>query len=158
MLLSSLEEGFSNIPAELACQKKNSFTIKKMIEEVPNYQYNDGTRLLFLSTLPTADGSMSNDLRSFLDYVDGKVAASELTDRIETAVKKARRQASWRKEYMLFYEYLDEAKAEGREEGREETLAELVRDGILELSEAAKRAGLSEEEFLSKSSINLTAE
>ena len=51
----------------------------------------------------------------------------------------------------LFYE---DGKAEGREEGRKEgrinTLRDLVKDGILSISEAAGRAGLTEELFVSK--------
>ncbi len=34
-----------------------------------------------------------------------------------------------------------------KEEGRQETLVELVRDGILSVSEAAKRLNIPEEEF-----------
>ena len=45
----------------------------------------------------------------------------------------------------------EEGLAEGREEGmakgRWTTLAELVREGILTLQEAAKKAGMSEEHF-----------
>ena len=47
----------------------------------------------------------------------------------------------------LFYE---DGKAEGREDGRMNTLRDLVKDGILSISEAAGRAGLTEELFLSK--------
>ena len=40
-----------------------------------------------------------------------------------------------------------EGRKEGREEGRWTTLAELVREGVLTLKEAAKKAGMSEENF-----------
>ena len=38
-------------------------------------------------------------------------------------------------------------KQEGREEGKLEVLASLVKDGLLEVEEAAKRAGISVEEM-----------
>ena len=41
----------------------------------------------------------------------------------------------------------EEGRAEGRAEGRWATLAELVREGVLTLKEAAKKAGMSEESF-----------
>ena len=40
-----------------------------------------------------------------------------------------------------------EGREEGRTEGRREVLISLVSDGLLALSEAAKRANLSEAEF-----------
>ena len=48
---------------------------------------------------------------------------------------------------MTFDMKLREEREEGRAEGLAEGLAGLVRDGLLELSEAAKRAGMSEAEF-----------
>ena len=47
--------------------------------------------------------------------------------------------------------WLEEERAEGRAEGRAEervsVLLELVKDGLLDLAEAAKRANKTEEEF-----------
>ena len=43
-----------------------------------------------------------------------------------------------------------ESKNEGRNEGVLETLASLVKDGILPIAEAAKRAGLTPAEFQAK--------
>jgi len=58
-------------------------------------------------------------------------------------------------EYMTFYMELRRREEKGREEGREEgkaegrwgILTELVRDGIITVKEAAKRAGMTEEAF-----------
>ena len=62
-------------------------------------------------------------------------------------------------EYMTYYMELrrseergmekgmEKGRAEGRAEGRWATLAELVREGVLTLKEAAKKAGMSEESF-----------
>ena len=40
-----------------------------------------------------------------------------------------------------------EAREEGRQEGRLQTLSDLVKEGILTLAEAAKRAGLPVSDF-----------
>ena len=48
---------------------------------------------------------------------------------------------------MTFDMKLREEREEGRAEGLAEGLASLVRDGLLALNEAAKRSGMSEEEF-----------
>ena len=58
-------------------------------------------------------------------------------------------------EYMTYYMELrrseergmEKGMEKGREEGRWSTLAELVREGVLTLKEAAKKAGMSEENF-----------
>ena len=42
---------------------------------------------------------------------------------------------------------IDEMRKESKDEGVLETLASLVKDGILTLADAAKRAGLSPTEF-----------
>ncbi len=53
-------------------------------------------------------------------------------------------------EYMRMLDRIDsrkEGKEEGKEEGKLEMGADLVRDGILTLPEAAKRAGVSEDKL-----------
>ena len=61
----------------------------------------------------------------------------------DTAMKKALR--------IEHQEAREEGRQEGREEGREEgrlqTLSDLVKEGILTLAEAAKRAGLPVSDF-----------
>ena len=64
--------------------------------------------------------SISNELKYFLEYVAGRGSHSNLTERLEKAVRNARLMKSWRKEYMLLDEIHDEGREEGRIEGREE--------------------------------------
>ena len=42
---------------------------------------------------------------------------------------------------------MEKGMKKGRQEGRWTTFAELVREGVLTLKEAAKKAGMSEESF-----------
>lgn len=66
-------------------------------------------------------------LRAFLDYVKGiKVTDDDFIDRLEEAVRKAKANKKWRRDYMTM-EMLERVKfEEGREEGREEGIAALV--------------------------------
>ncbi len=59
------------------------------------------------------------------------------------------RQEAWYREKQMHDEAseLDDAKEEGREEGRFGAFAGLVRDGIISVEQAAKRAGVSVVEF-----------
>ena len=50
----------------------------------------------------------------------------------------------------IFYKEFEEKKKEGKQEGILEALAGLVRDGVLSISDAATRAGLSPAEFQAK--------
>ena len=52
-----------------------------------------------------------------------------------------------RKESVTMCEVLDKVEARGRKEGVISVLISLVKDGILSISEAAKRADMSEESF-----------
>lgn len=47
-------------------------------------------------------------------------------------------------------EILEDGRKEGREEGRLEILIDLVREGVLSIEDASKRAGISENEFVEK--------
>ena len=126
------------------------YTVKSMIEEAPGIEYNDGTHKIYLSSLPDQEGSMSEGLRRFLNYMNDYSAEDDFTRRLETAVARAKSMESWRKEYMFLYEHEEEARAEGLEEGRAEgardALLSLVRDGLITAEAAAERMDITEEE------------
>ena len=92
---------------------------------------------------------VSPELKAFLDYVAGKKPADPFVDELEEAVKNARKNREWRREYMTL-EMRDRvnrehAKAEGKAEGIIETGLDF---------------GLSEEELLSRlqNKLNITFE
>ena len=93
------------------------YTVKNMIEEAPEYEYNDGTRLVFLSSLPGLKGEMSKELRGFLDYVNGEMPKTDFARKLDAAVQRAKSQKDWRGEYMLWEEKLEESREEGYREG-----------------------------------------
>ena len=92
---------------------------------------------------------------------------NELVREIDEIVDYANQDADWRRDYMTYQQaHLDaiwegerkgraegiaigekKGKVEGRVEGAINTLVALVKDGLLSIGEACKRAGMPEAEF-----------
>lgn len=114
----------------------------------------DETTKIFLNSKGRRDG-IDSDLAAFLDYIEGKAPKGNFTETIADAVEVAKENKEMKVEYMTYYMELrrseergmEKGMEKGRKEGRWTTLAELVREGVLTLKEAAKKAGMSEEHF-----------
>ncbi len=114
----------------------------------------DETTKSFLNSKGRRDG-IDSDLAAFLDYIEGKASKGKFTETIADAVEVAKENKEMKVEYMTYYMELrrseergmEKGMEKGRKEGRWTTLAELVREGVLTLKEAAKKAGMSEEHF-----------
>ncbi len=72
---------------------------------------------------------LPEDLRCFYNYVETGVAGNNLTERIDAAVMKGKKNKAWRLQFMRENLALQDAKDEGREEGREEFIEDLLRQG-----------------------------
>ena len=59
----------------------------------------DGTTKIILNAMGTAD-DIDPKLKAFLDYVAEKPATDDYTKKLEDAVKKARMNKEWRRQYM----------------------------------------------------------
>ena len=77
-----------------------------------------------------------------LDELLMLMSAMTKDDRFEETINELSR-----KESVTMCEVLDKVEARGRKEGVIIVLISLVKDGILSISEAAKRADMSEESF-----------
>jgi hypothetical protein len=55
---------------------------------------------------------VSDEMKAFLNYLGGKLAQSQLTSKIDEAVKLARLNRKWRTEYMLSKVDIDVLKGE----------------------------------------------
>lgn len=99
---------------------------------------------------------VSKELTAFLNYAAGCVSEDPFVKKLDEAVKEAKRNREWRREYMTLLmrdqENIEKGRKEGRREGRKEgqvkELYHLVLDGLLSLETAVKRSGLSQEKFL----------
>ena len=127
------------------------YTVRHTIEEKPELEYNDGTTIVYFSTLENSLGhdEIDEELKGTLDFFDGRSPTSQLAKKIEEAVLRAKHQGEWRKEYMLleekYKEFLEEGRAEGREEGRAEGLAEGLDRALCVLLKRDGREGEYEE-------------
>lgn len=70
-----------------------------MCHEKPGLEMDDGTTKIILNATGTAD-DIDPKLKAFLDYVAGKPATDDYTKKLEDAVKKARLNKEWRRQYM----------------------------------------------------------
>ena len=89
----------------------------------------DETVKIFLNTDGTLDDT-SRDLRAFLDYVAGQQPETPYVEKLEKAVKKARKNRKWRHEYMTLLmrdqENIEKGQEEGKAEGRIEGIFGMV--------------------------------
>ena len=119
-------------------------------------ELGDGTTKIFLNSKGTED-DIPQDLRNFLELVNGLTPADDFCRKVNQEVEKAKQDARLRRQYMDLQDKLRhernrglaQGKSEGKLEGTIETLAVLVKDGTLSLSRAAQIANLSEAEFIS---------
>ena len=91
---------------------KGIYTFKEICEEDRNLRLDDGTAKIFYNC--TYKGKdLSDDLKSFYEFVDSGEAGSTLTEKLERAVQEARKVEKWRSEYMKEMVLLMDAEDEG---------------------------------------------
>ena len=103
-------------------QGKAQYTFENICKEDNSLSMGDEATKIFLNSDSDMD-DVGKELRAFLDYVKGiKVTDDDFIDRLEEAVKKAKANKKWRRDYMTM-EMLERVKyEEGREEGRKEEM------------------------------------
>lgn len=97
----------------------HKYTFTSTCEENGDLKLNDGAKRIFLSAEGTVN-DVSDDLSDFLCYLVDQSTHSELTQKLEMAVQKAKGRRDWSVEYMTLYEIKELERQEGRKEGREE--------------------------------------
>ena len=122
------------------------YTFKNLCMENPELELGDDTTKVFLNASGTV-GEISEELRDFFNLLNKRKTKSDLSRKIEAAVKSARAHNEWRAEYMTLEMHYQEKYEEGRAEGSVKTLIALVKKGKLTISEAAEEAEMTEKEF-----------
>ena len=134
---------------------RHKYTFETVCREDRTIWLGEGRTTIFLN----ADSQMedvSKELTAFLNYAAGCVSEDPFVKKLDEAVKEAKKNREWRREYMTLLmrdqENIEKGRKEGRREGRKEgqvkELYHLVLDGLLPLETAVKRSGLSQEKFL----------
>ena len=110
-------------PFDLFDKGRHIYTFENICNEDNSIFLKDGAVKIFLN----ADGNrddVSRELKAFLDYVAGKESDDDFIQRLEEAVKQARKNREWRHEYMTLLMRDQENMEKGKVEGRAEEIIE----------------------------------
>ena len=78
---------------------RHIYTFENICKEDSRVLMGDGTVKIFLNAKGTLD-DVSKELQAFLDYVAGKETEDPYVEKLEEAVKEAKKNREWRHEYM----------------------------------------------------------
>ena len=128
---------------DLFQQGYHKYSFRAMCNEVPGLYLKDNANRVFICAGGEKD-DVSNDMKSFIDYLVGCTPSSDLTERIEKKVKEAIALSLWRKEYMTYREHMEEQFNIGREEGYEAGMEIGLKEGKEAGLKEGKEAGLKD--------------
>ena len=89
---------------------------------------DDGTTKIVLNAAGTAD-DVHCTLKEFLEYVAGKPSDDPFVKKIDDAVRKARANKEWRREYMTLMMRDLENQEKGAEKEQRDRIAQMLRKG-----------------------------
>ena len=108
-------------PFDLYGKGRHIYTFENICKEDGSIFMGDEAVKIFLNAKGTLD-DVSDELKAFLDYVAGKKPKDAYVERLEEAVKEAKKNREWRHEYMTLLMRDQENVKKG-----EEMLAKLIR-------------------------------
>ena len=86
-------------PFDFYGKGRHMYTFENICREDGRISMGDEAVKIFLNAKGTLD-DVSDELKAFLDYVAGKKPKDAYVERLEEAVKEARKNREWRHEYM----------------------------------------------------------
>ena len=104
---------------------RHIYTFENICKEDNSISMGDEAVKIFLN----ADGTMddvSDELKAFLDYVAGKKPEDSYVEKLEEAVREARKNREWRYEYMTLLMRDQENVEKGREQGRKQGILGMI--------------------------------
>ena len=103
------------------------YTFENQCRECPSLLLGDETTKVFINAAGTAD-DVSEEMKAFLDYLQGKGTKSDFTRRIDDEVNKARTHEEWKVEYMSLFLRDQEMREEGEEKIRRTTILNMLKE------------------------------
>ena len=107
-------------PFDLYGKGRHIYTFENICKEDGSIFMGDEAAKIFFNAKGTLD-DVSDELKAFLDYVAGKKPKDAYVERLEEAVKEAKKNREWRHEYMTLLMRDQENVKKG-----EEMLAKLI--------------------------------
>lgn len=126
----------------------HKYTFKDVCVQDKDVELNDGAYKIFLNTKGTVS-DIDADLKNLLDYVDGKgVENDDYIERLQKAVEEAKKNETWRGEYMTERDierrgYL-QGEAKGKAEGKA-AIEKALSEGLLSEEVAKQLISMMEE-------------
>ena len=102
------------------------YSFQNLCKEDRELYLKDGTEKIFYNCAAEPE-KVPENLRELYDYIRTGKVGGDLTERIDEAVRRARKNEEWRSEYMKELLHDDDVREEGRLEGREEGESQLVK-------------------------------
>lgn len=124
---------------------RHIYTFENICKEDKTLPLNDGTTKIFLNAKGT-EKDVSQELKAFLDYVAGKESEDVFVQQVKEAVKEAKKNRSWRLEFMT----LLMRDQENIERGRQQGIKQGIEKGIKQLVSTLHDLGISDEVILQK--------
>ena len=112
-------------------KNRHIYTFENICREDPEIKLRDEAIKIFLNAKSNLN-DVSSELRAFLDYLGEKKSEDEYVQKLEKAVREAKRNRKWRHEYMTLLMRDQENQEIGEERGRREGRLEGRREGQLE--------------------------
>ena len=116
------------------------YTFKTVCTENTNIQLADGITKIILNS-KAAEKETSPALKSFLQYMNGKVSNDSFIRKIEQRIKEVKESEELRREYMLINSFERDARHEGWKEGVAQGFSDGSHQAKLETAAAFKRFG-----------------
>ena len=93
------------------------YTFENVCKEDSEVILNDGAKKVFLNA-DGKNGTVSEELKVFLDYVAGRPSEDIFVKKLKRAVEKAKKNREWRHEYMTLLMRDRENRKIGKEIGK----------------------------------------
>lgn len=129
------------------------YSFRNICIEDKNLYLNDGTEKIFYNSTSRSE-DISENLRLLYQYITTGQIGNNLTEKIEKAVVRAKKNEAWRAEYMKELLHDDDVRQEGKQEGIQEGIQQTIAASI----GICKDLGLSFEETTRRlqEKLNLT--
>nr|WP_300858323.1 Rpn family recombination-promoting nuclease/putative transposase [uncultured Acetatifactor sp.] len=108
-------------PFDLYGKGRHIYTFENICKEDGSISMGDEAVKIFLNAKGTLD-DVSDELEAFLDYMAGKKTKDAYVERLEEAVKEAKKNREWRHEYMTLLMRDQENVKIGEKRGEEKML------------------------------------
>ena len=139
-------------------KSKPVYFFENLCREDTSIKLNDRAYKVFFNAAEY-DNIKKGELKEFLRYLKEHYAGSELTKSIEEKVNFAKKNMTWRKQYMTWQQTIDDEKEDAYEEGladgREVGLAEGSSQKAIEAAENALKMNLSVEQVCKITNLTL---